>query len=330
MIFISTFIFLHKDTPIEFNEAYFLFPLTLSYLTLTIFNYLYKNHQNKQSKEIQAQKQSLKSLNHSLKLRIKDAVQKSKEKDKMLEQQAKMAQMGELLSMISHQWRQPLGSISSAVIALKTKIALEKYDLSKEEDREAFMEYLSQRLDNIENYTNALSTTIDDFKNFYNPNKEIVKADISEPIKRALSIMQSSFERHHISIQESYHDKAIIEHYPNEIMQVILNIINNAHGNFIEKETPNPTISIRVTEEKETVMIAIGDNGGGICEKILDKIFEPYFSTKDEKNGTGLGLYMSKTIVEKHHHGKLSITNKNGGACFTITLPKKLPKSQNS
>lgn len=326
IIFLSIFITVHRDGMGEINTDYFLFPLTFSYFVITLLNFVYQRYQNRQSEEIREKTKELNRLNFSLKDSIKKAVNESKSKDKMLQQQAKMAQMGELLSMISHQWRQPLGSIASATISLKTKIALEKYDLSKEDEREEFLIYLSQKLDNIENYTSSLSTTIDDFKNFYNPNKEILKADITEPVNKALSIMKSSFNRHNISIKKAYHDNYIIEHHPNEMMQVFLNILNNSHGNFAEQEIQNPEISIMIKEKNNAIMIEICDNGGGIPEDIIDKIFDPYFSTKDEKNGTGLGLYMSKTIIEEHHKGKLSVSNKNGGACFTITVPKVLAK----
>jgi len=322
IIFISIFIFVHRNGMGTINPDYFLFPLAFSYFSITIFNFIYQKYQNQQADEIEKKTKTLNHLNHSLELRIKKAVQESKDKDKILQQQAKLAQMGELLSMISHQWRQPLGSIAAATISLKTKIALEKYDLSKEEEREEFLIYLSQKLDNIENYTTSLSSTIDDFKNFYNPHKEIVKANILESIKKSLAIMQTSFNRHHIMIKENYHDGVIIEHYPNEIMQVILNILNNALGNFKEKETQDPEIALSIKEEDNAIMIEICDNGGGINEEIMDRIFEPYFSTKDEKNGTGLGLYMSKTIIEEHHKGSLVVSNKNDGACFQIMIPK--------
>ncbi len=324
VFFISIFIFLHRDGVGELQKDYFLFPLSFSYFSLTIFNFLYQNYQDKQAKEIEEKKRALNHLNHSLEQRVKEAVQESKAKDKLLEQQAKLAQMGELLSMISHQWRQPLGSIASAAISLKTKIELEKYDLSIEDERKEFLLYLTAKLDNIEHYTSSLSSTIDDFKNFYSPNKEIIQADIIIPIKKAIAIMQTSFDRHHVNVKEHYHDSYIFEHYPNEIMQVFLNILNNASGNFKEKKTKNPEISIMIKEKKESIMIEVCDNGGGIPEAIVEKIFDPYFSTKDEKNGTGLGLYMSKTIIEEHHKGLLSVSNKNGGACFTIHLPKVL------
>jgi len=321
-IFLLIFLFVHSDGVGNINTDYVLFPLTFSYFTITIFNYIYQRVQDKQAEEIREKTKQLNILNNSLQHRIKKAVEESQSKDKVLEQQAKLAQMGELLSMISHQWRQPLGSIASATISVKTKIALEKYDLSKEDERENFLHYLSQKLDNIEEYTSSLSTTIDDFKNFYNPNKEIIKDDVSIAIKKALAIMESAFIRHKIIVDESYKGYCTIKHYQNELMQVILNILNNAHGNFKEKEIKNPRISLFVKEEASHISIKICDNGGGIPDAIIEKIFDPYFSTKDEKNGTGLGLYMSKTIIEQHHHGELSAYNKEEGACFSIKLPK--------
>lgn len=322
IIFILIFIVIHKDGMGTINADYFLFPLTFSYFAITILNYIHQRFQEKQAHEIEKKTKALNSLNHSLELRIKEAVQESKDKDKILQQQAKLAQMGELLSMISHQWRQPLGSIAAATISLKTKLELEKYDLSKEEEREAFLIYLTTKLDNIEDYTTSLSNTIDDFKNFYNPHKELITDQIHIPVKKAIELMTSSFNKHNITLKEAYHDTSNVAHYPNEIMQVILNILNNASGNFHDKEIKNPEITLSIKEESNSIMIEICDNGGGVKEEIMDRIFEPYFSTKDEKNGTGLGLYMSKTIIEEHHKGTLTVSNKNGGACFLIKLPK--------
>ncbi len=322
LIFLGIFLLFHRHGLPEFNPQYFLFPIAFSYITITIFNFIYQRFHEKMRQEISQKTAAIHRLNYSLKEDIQKAVAESKAKDKMMEQQAKLAQMGELLSMISHQWRQPLGSIASATIALKSKISLEKYDLSKPAERDAFLEYLMQRLDNIESYTASLSTTIDDFKNFYNPNKELIKADVTQAVEKALFIMKSSFNHHHVTLEKVYHDSVKIDHYPSELMQVILNILNNAVGNFKEKQIQNSHISLSLQAQKSSIMIEICDNGGGIPSDIIDKIFDPYFSTKDEKNGTGLGLYMSKTIIENHHHGALQVANKNGGACFTITLPK--------
>ncbi len=123
-----------------------------------------------------------------------------------------------------------------------------------------------------------------------------------------------------IMIEESYHDSKSILMAEGEMMQVFLNIFKNAQDNFKEKKIQNPLIMIETSDTKEGIMIEISDNGGGIKEDLLSKIFDPYFSTKDEKNGTGLGLYMSKTIIEKHHEGLFNVSNKDKGACFTITL----------
>ena len=319
---ITIFILLLPKDLGEINKDYFLFPLTFSYLTITFFNFLYKRFQDKQTLEIEEKTKSLNALNQTLSLRIDAAVKESKEKDKLLQQQAKLAQMGELLSMISHQWRQPLGSISAVNISIKSKLGLEKFDFNNKEQREEFLTFLSQKLDRIENYTSSLSATIDDFKNFYNPNKALIKSDVIQSVKKALDIMKGTLDRDQVTVDEYYQDNYFISHYPNELMQVILNLLNNAHGNLMEKKIKNPRISLSVIEQNDAIMIEISDNGEGIKEEILDKIFEPYFSTKRDKNGTGLGLYMSKTIIEEHHKGTLTVSNKNGGAYFTIMLPK--------
>ena len=307
ILFICIFMFVHKNGIGTVNVNYFLFPLSFAYFTITIFNFIYQQYQDTQAKELEKNTHALNTLNDSLEKRVQKAVNESKAKDKILQQQAKLAQMGELLSMISHQWRQPLGSISAATISLKTKIELEKYDLSVKEQREAFLVYLSSKLDHIEDYTTSLSNTIDDFKNFYAPHKEMLEDDIHLPLKKALKLMTSSFNQHNIVVHETYHDTPTIKHHTNEIMQVMLNILNNAVGNFKEKEVKNPEITLTIKTLTDAVLIEVHDNGGGIDEDIIEKIFEPYFSTKDAKNGTGLGLTMSKTIIEEHHQESLSI-----------------------
>jgi signal transduction histidine kinase len=135
-------------------------------------------------------------------------------------------------------------------------------------------------------------------------------------IAKALAIVHNSMATDNIKIIEEYDDNTQIEMHDNEMLQVILNIFKNAHDNFKEKQIASPLI--KVSSHDNTLFIC--DNGGGIPKDVLERIFDPYFSTKDEKNGTGLGLYMSKTIVEDHHHGKLRAYNQNDGVCFEINL----------
>ncbi len=247
-----------------------------------------------------------------------------KRRDQQLLQQSRLAQMGEMISMIAHQWRQPLAAIAVTSINLKMQLELEKFDLSVPEGRDGYREYLYDALKHIDSYVQNLSTTIDDFRNFYKSNKEYDTVEISYPIKKALSIITASLASRGIDVVDECHCDRQIEMYTNEVMQVILSIIQNAQDNFTEKGTPDAKITLACKESDNGVIIEICDNGGGIEDEIMPAIFDPYFSTKDEKNGTGLGLYMSKMIIEEHHSGSLVATNSNGGVCFTIALNEKL------
>lgn len=255
-----------------------------------------------------------------------DITQKNIYKKERIEQenrlllQSRMAQMGEMIAMIAHQWRQPLGAISSTSIDLNMKIEFEVFDLEQKQGRDEFQTYISNGLHEIDGLVQNLTTTIDDFRNFYKPDKKADLSSVCEPSSKAINIIRSSFAIDGIEIVENLTSNKKIELYTNEIMQVILNILKNAQDNFKEKNIKNPKISIICKDSEDGAAIDICDNGGGIPDDILPKIFDPYFSTKIEKNGTGLGLYMSKLIIEDHHNGYLEVINTDYGICFTITL----------
>jgi signal transduction histidine kinase len=214
--------------------------------------------------------------------------------------------MGEMISMIAHQWRQPLSAINSAAIGINLKAQLNKLD--KETAVEA--------TDKIAQYTKHLSETIDDFRTFFKSNKEKQTTTYNELIDSVLNIIEVSVTNKGIEISKDLKSTQTFETYANEVKQVLLNLIKNAEDALIEKGVENPKI---VLQSYENILI-VKDNAGGIAEEIIDKIFEPYFSTKSEKTGTGLGLYMSKTIIEEHCHGSLSVTNDEDGAVFKIIL----------
>ena len=221
-----------------------------------------------------------------------------------------------MISMIAHQWRQPLGAIAATSINMKFSLLLKSFDLNTKEGQDELNTSFMEELSEIEDYVENLTATIDDFRNFYKPDKKLALISFEEVVQKALRIIRSSMEMDNISIIEEYKDDIKLEMYDNEVMQVILNILKNAHDNFKEKNITNPQIKITST----SAVLDISDNGGGIPDEILDKIFDPYFSTKDEKNGTGLGLYMSKIIIEEHHTGKLAARNYDGGILFKIIL----------
>ncbi len=244
---------------------------------------------------------------------------KVKEQSAQMIKQSRMAQMGELLSMIAHQWRQPLSSIAAVTSAIKIKLSLTSDEAINEENKS----HLDKQMDEIQSLTQSLSSTIDDFRTLYKPDRVKQHVHIQDPIKRALQLMGITLEKDTIKVEHFYESDASVPMHANEIMQVMLNLLKNADDNFIEKSVAKPVISIYTKEDDRYVIIDVCDNGGGIREDIIENVFDPYFSTKDEKNGTGLGLYMSKIIIEQQHEGRLNAYNSGDGVCFRIELPKQ-------
>ena len=242
------------------------------------------------------------------------------QKEHMIFQKSRQAQMGEMLSMISHQWRQPLSAISMTSNVLKSKFMLESYDLHNEDDQRACTLLVDESLNKINGFIESLSTTIDDFRNFYKPNRLKKDLPITVPLENACKIVKATLEAGKISINVNNNSTKKLPLHDNELMQVFLNFFKNAEDNFSEKKIAHPIITITSEDIENGIRITIGDNGGGIPEEVQQKIFDPYFSTKNEKNGTGLGLYMSKIIVEDHHHGKLLVQNNDEGVDFIIEI----------
>jgi len=273
--------------------------------------------------EVKSRVIELEELNNSLEGKIENEIEKNREKDQKMLQQSRMAQMGEMISMIAHQWRQPLGAIASTSIDLRMKMMLDNYDLDDKKEQNKCKNYLDEQLLNIEEYVQNLTQTIDDFRNFYKPDKRQKVQTINEPVQKSLNIIKATTEANGIKIIESYQSKMKLPIFDSELMQVFLNILKNAQDNFKEKSISQPEITIQTQDIENGVKVEICDNGGGIDKDIMEKIFDPYFSTKSEKNGTGLGLYMSKTIIQEHHNGKLCVENRDGGVCFIIYLEIK-------
>jgi len=262
-----------------------------------------------ESKQIQSQLE-IESLNNSLKDRVEEEVSKNRKKDQQLLDQSRLAQMGEMLSMIAHQWRQPLAAISSTSSALELKAELGKAD----------KEIIVQSAKNISKYSQHLSSTIDDFRDFFKPNKELTSVTYCNLVESVLSILEVSIKNKNISFEKKLNCSGKFNTYANEIKQVILNLIKNAEDILIEKNIEKPYIKLYTYEAEGRFILEISDNGGGVPQEIQDKIFDPYFSTKLDKNGTGLGLYMSKIIIEEHCDGELHFSNNDEGAVFQIVI----------
>jgi PAS domain S-box-containing protein len=236
-------------------------------------------------------------------------------KQKMLFQQSKMAQMGEMLSSIAHQWRQPLAHINSMLLEIDT--AYNKGLL----DQPTLMDLL----DRIETVTDYLSQTIEDFRQYSHPKKEKEHFGVKELFEDALTLFEPWVSGRNITVQSELCNKCTkgatdIYGYKKELIQVMLVLLNNAKDAMQEKGVEAPLITISCDRTKEHMVIHIEDNGGGIGQEDLPKIFEPYFTTKENKEGTGMGLYLAKMMVESSMNGTLTVENSSEGAKFTIDL----------
>ena len=243
-------------------------------------------------------------------INLENSVLEGKKKDKLMMHQAKLAQMGEMISMIAHQWRQPLSAIHAVTNDLLFKQSNNKYN----------EEYFNSKLNNIIEFSNHLSSTIDDFRNFYKEDKEKFLISYQDVIQNSLVIVGSLLKFKGINIELNFKTDAKIYTYPNELQQVVLNLIKNAEDILLENKIKNPSIKIKTYKNDNKLILEISDNAGGVPEDIMEKIFEPYYSTKTKKDGTGLGLYMSKTIIEDHCDGNLTVSNNKDGAVFKIEL----------
>jgi len=235
-------------------------------------------------------------------------ISKLREHENMLQQQCKMASMGEMIGNIAHQWRQPLNSLSASVFLLSSKYYDNELDKN---DMKAFMDKTNTTIQ-------KMSTTINDFKNFFSTDKTRVRFEISEAVDECVSFVKDSYLSNNIELIIHHDAKLVLKGFRNELMQVLLILLNNAKDALVENKVENPEVKIVSKIKDNIVSISIQDNGGGIKEEIVNKVFEPYFTTKFQSDGTGIGLYMAKMIIEESMGGKLTLENKKGGALATI------------
>jgi PAS domain S-box-containing protein len=235
-------------------------------------------------------------------------ISKEKEQERTILQQSRLAQMGEMISMIAHQWRQPLSAISAVSNGLAIKNTLNKYD--KEE--------FEKNIRLISEHAQHLSKTIDDFRNFFKETKEKGKTTFTTIVNCTLTIVKHTLDSKGIEVELDLNSEEEFLTLANEVKQVVLNLVKNAEDVLLERHIDNPKIKISTYKKEDKQMLCLKDNAGGIPEDVIDYIFDPYFSTKKEKDGTGLGLYMSKIIIEEHCGGRLWADNDENGAVFTI------------
>ncbi|OHD98188.1 MAG: histidine kinase [Sulfurimonas sp. RIFCSPHIGHO2_12_FULL_36_9] len=261
--------------------------------------------------EIKEKTKELEDINKNLEERVEAEIAKNKEQTLQIIHQSRLATMGEMVSMIAHQWRQPLASISAISGTLSLDVIMDNYKA----------DFFQKELESIDELAQHLSSTIDDFRDFFKNNKTLKHEELKDIVEKSFKIIAPTLEARKITFNNSIEENVFVYTYVSEMKQVLLNIIKNAEDILVEKNISDPTIWIRGYKNDKYAELTIEDNGGGISQEIIDKIFTPYFSTKKSKDGTGLGLYMSKMIIEQHCNGILSVQNGSYGAKFTIRIP---------
>jgi len=259
-------------------------------------------------KRVEEQTRELKELNQTLEERVQEEIAKNEEKQRMMFWQSRHASLGQMLANIAHQWRQPLTELSLAMFNIKK--ALQN---SNEEDVNKF--YLESK-----HIIKNMSQTIDDFTNFFSPDKEKYYFNISESIKESLVLLENMINDEMITIKTDFEDIEVLG-ITNELTQVIINLINNSKDAFIHNSILLREISITTKKENSFAVIEVQDNAGGIAKENLEKIFEPYFTTKHKSRGTGLGLFMSRMICEQGLGGTLDVKSKKNTTTFSIKIP---------
>jgi signal transduction histidine kinase len=254
--------------------------------------------------------QELILLNQELESRVEIRTEELNEKNKLLLFQSRHAALGEMIGNIAHQWRQPLNTLGLTI----QQIAL-YYELG-----EFNKDYLDKSVKKSMDLIQHMSQTIDDFRNYFKPDKEKTNFKVHAALENTLSLIEDSFRSKQIQIEIILLGDPVIYGYRNEFSQALLNILNNAGDALIEKNITPSKISITLCYEDGTAIITIADNAGGVPDEIISKIFDPYFTTKGPQQGTGVGLFMAKTIIEKNMGGKLSVRNNIDGAEFKIEV----------
>jgi C4-dicarboxylate-specific signal transduction histidine kinase len=264
--------------------------------------------------EIKSKQQQLEEVNATLEQKVLAEISSRQEKEHLLFQQSRMAAMGEMIGAIAHQWRQPLNVIG--LIIQNLQMAYEYGELNKERFKNAVATAMWQ--------VNFMSKTIDDFRNFFKPAKAKELFEVRKVVDETISLMKAQLQNNYIDVEViAKKEGLVINGYPNEFKHVLLNLINNAKDAILvrkAKENCKSKITIQISEKADKVILKVRDTGGGVPEDIMNKIFDPYFTTKDEGSGTGIGLYISKTMIERNMGGQLTLQNWKEGAVFKIEV----------
>ncbi len=259
-------------------------------------------------KRVAEQTKELKELNQTLEERVRDEIEKNEEKQRVMFWQSRHASLGQMLANIAHQWRQPI-----------TELSLAMYNIKKAMQNENSAD-ASKFYDESKHIIKNMSQTIDDFTNFFSPDKERHYFNISDSIEEAVALLENIMNEQMISLKKEFQDIEVLG-ISNELTQVIINLINNSKDAFVHNSILLREISIRVKKESGFALIEFVDNAGGISKENIEKIFEPYFTTKHKSRGTGLGLFMSRMICEQGLGATLDVVSKKKTTTFSIKIP---------
>lgn len=294
------------DFMLVLTIAIIIFMALFSLLMISIISDVVKKYKQ----QVKTEEKKLQNLNKNLASKVAIGIEEGKRKDKAILQQSKLARMGSMISMIAHQWRQPLTELSGVLMELETatrfKKVTDKHILNSIERSDKMIEFMSN--------------TIDDFRNFFKPDKKKEQFSILDSCQKAINLINASLDDSNIKLVVDVKNDKEINGYPTEYSQVILNLLMNARDILVEKRVENPKITITIDTKGILSIVELKDNAGGIKYEHFDLIFDPYFSTKDSSKGTGLGLYISKLIIERNMGGELSVSNDKEGAVFKIVL----------
>lgn len=305
----------HETTESLKNEILSLSKLTRTGLDKKVERFMKLYERQKKNHEIllqhsDKQQKELKALQKGLEERVEAEMKARAEKERMLEQQAKMAAMGEMMDAVAHQWKQPLNALTMLV------------DLLKGDYRDGLVDdaYLDEMTQTFEQQIDHMVTTLNEFRTFFRPNKAPEPFGLKRCLQSVMLLVKDEFMKHGITIHTPSEREVIVTGIENEFKHLILNIINNAKDAFNERGCRQRDITIRFEKGDAEVRIEIEDNAGGIPESVIGDIFQPNVTTKAEGKGTGIGLYMSTQIARKLG-GTLGVYNTSGGACFHLTIP---------
>lgn len=267
-------------------------------------------YNQKLKEEVSRKTSDLLALTDSLEKRVEEELHKRLAQEQMLLQQCRMASMGEMIDAIAHQWRQPLMHINAILMNVDRSLETETFSPA----------YTSQKMEELSGLTSYMSDTIEDFRHLFRQEKERMHFDLVSLIEQILHIMKNRLKEIEVQVDD-LNGKALSGH-KGELFQVLISLISNAIEALQQTDTPKQKIWITLQDSTHHIILSIEDNAGGVAEAPIEKIFEPYYTTKSAQGGSGLGLYIAKIIVERNMQGTLAVENTCRGAKFTLKLPR--------